>query len=240
MTTPRVILLMTRPEAAGRRFVAGLPGTMRERITPCYAPLMEIVPTTGPVEIGAARGLIFSSAAGVEAVADRVKARDLPCFCVGETSAQAARDAGWSRARAVALDAEGLLARLTCDPPEGPLLHLRGAHARVPIAARLSEAGLPAREAVVYDQPERALTDEARDHLEGARPVLVPLFSPRSARLFAQGHAGGAPLRLLAMSPAVADVVAGLDAASLEVAGEPTGAAMRSLVAKHVETLSPC
>jgi uroporphyrinogen-III synthase len=97
------------------------------------------------------------------------------------------------------------------------------------VAARLAALGLPAAEAVVYDQRPQPLTPAARAWLAGARPVIVPLFSPRSAALFAAEAAGAAaPLRIAALSAAVA--AAAPPAALLAVAARPDAAAMSDLV----------
>jgi uroporphyrinogen-III synthase len=51
---------------------------------------------------------------------------------------------------------------------------------------------VPARVAEIYDQMARPLPDPARDLLADGGEAVVPLFSPRSARLFAgQAAAGG-------------------------------------------------
>lgn len=52
------------------------------------------------------------------------------------------------------------------------------------------------------------LTPAARAALSGSAPLLVPLFSPRSAGLMAPEIANArAPLHIAAMSPAVAEAL---------------------------------
>lgn len=228
-----LILLMTRPAEMGVRFVQSLAPEVSARMEVCASPLIGITPSDVPVDPGDARGLIFTSVHGVAAAAALMGARDLPCHCVGTTTTQAARDAGWSHARVAGLDAEELIATLLADPPPGPLLHLHGTHASGNAAARLTEGGVTTRETVVYDQPELTLTDAARGHLAGRRPVLAPLFSPRSARLFAQQYSGTAPLHVQVISEAVARELEGVPVATLDIANEPTGADMRSLVERR-------
>lgn len=237
MVSSPPVLLMTRPQPAGRHFADTLAPGLRAGLTVCLSPLIGIAPRRDPVEIGDARGLIFTSANGVRAAAGLIGGRDLPSYCVGDATAQAARAAGWDKAQATGADADALVAALLRDPPPGPLLHLRGAHARGDAAGRLAAGGLPARAVTVYDQPALTLTDAARAHLAGRAPVLVPLFSPRSARLFAAQHGGAAPLYLQAMSPAVAAELRGLPAEALEIAEAPTGAAMRLLVERRLTGL---
>lgn len=58
---------------------------------------------------------------------------------------------------------------------------------------------------VVYDQLSQPLSDAARQALAGMAPVILPLFSPRSARILSeQVTQARAPLWLVPISPAAA------------------------------------
>jgi uroporphyrinogen-III synthase len=242
MDRPGLTLLMTRPVADATRFVATLAPDVRAAVAVCTSPLIGISPVSGKIEPGDARGLIFSSANGVQAARDPIPGRDLTCFCVGATTAQQARDAGWTVA-VVSETADDLVAALLADPPALPLLHLRGRHARGEIAARLTRAGCATAEQVIYDQPIRPLSDAARRCLDGDAPVLVPLFSPRTARAFAEQMHGRAPITVVAISDSVAAEVADLPLFGLVTAKQPTGHAMRiaieSVVRDHSSLEGP-
>lgn len=123
-----VPLLMTRPLAAAERFVAGLPQGARAGLQVIYAPLMQIRPIQAMVSLDGVKGVIFTSANGVEA-ASRETAVRLPAFCVGERTAVAAVNAGW-QVLSLGQCADELVGRLLQKPPKAPLLHLRGAHVR--------------------------------------------------------------------------------------------------------------
>ena len=75
------------------------------------------------------------------------------------------------------------------------------------MAARLTESGLTTREQPIYRQQLLPLSDEASHAAEGDQPIIAPLFSPRTARQFADVWAGSAPLWLAAISEATVDVV---------------------------------
>lgn len=225
-------LLMTRPHPAAERFVAGLPAALRVQLTVIHAPLLEIVPLAVAVPDEGLRGVIFTSANGVEAAARAGAPTGLPAYCVGEQTAEAARVAGWPP-RVTCPDAEHLIAALLRLRPEAPLLHLRGVHARGDIAGRLTAGGIETRALPVYDQRLLPLTAQARAALAATGPVIVPLFSPRTARQFADIGGGSAPLYLAAISPAAAEAVENMHPAALIVAGHPDAAAM----AAAVETL---
>jgi uroporphyrinogen-III synthase len=123
--------------------------------------------------------------------------------------------------------------RLKALRPDAPLLHLRGRHARGDIAGQLGAAGLPVREQIVYDQKSLPLSDAALACLKGPAPVIVPLFSPRSARLFAGAYPGPVAA-VAAISHAVADALPDGFARYVAVAEAPNGEAMLSLLEKLV------
>jgi uroporphyrinogen-III synthase len=87
---------------------------------------------------------------------------------------------------------------------------------------------------VVYDQRAVPLTNEARRLLAGDRAVVVPLFSPRSADLLLAQGPFAAPLRVAALSPAVAARAEGLCPERMVVAERPDGVAMMDAVASLI------
>nr|WP_291728211.1 uroporphyrinogen-III synthase [Leisingera sp. F5] len=231
-----VPLLMTRPLAAAERFVAGLPQGARAGLQVIYAPLMQIRPTQAQISLDGVKGVIFTSANGVEA-ASRETAAGLPAFCVGERTARAAADAGW---QAVGLGqcADELVERMLQQPPEAPLLHLRGTHARGGIAQRLTDGGIPCRAQTVYDQILLPLSGEAQAVLSAQNDVIVPLFSPRTARHFASLCEDAVHLHLIALSQAVAEPLKSLNCKVLRVSKEPNAEAMEEAVLDAAAQLS--
>ena len=224
---------MTRPEADSQRFVSMLPPLTLARLKVCMSPAMEIVPTAGGLRIGDNHGLIFTSANAVATAAALTDRRDLPCFCVGARTTEMATDAGWSATQRGAT-AEALVQSLIDAPPDGPLLHLHGVHTRGDIAKQLTAAGIPATGQVIYDQKLRSMSPEVVAVLQGDLPVIIPLFSPRSACHFAQQYRAAAPVYLAALSPAVAAPLAHLKATALHVSEAPNSAAMVDLIEKVV------
>jgi len=225
-------LLMTRPRAASERFVAGLAPDLRRRLHVIHSPLVQIAFGPDLVAPGNARGVILTSSNGVAAAQAAGVRPALPAYCVGPATAASARDAGWSVA--VTCDtADALVTALTDRRPPAPLLHLRGRHARGAVADRLTAAGIETRAQEIYDQRLIAPSDAARAALDGADPVIAPLFSPRTARQFADTCTGTAPLFLAAISPAAAEPVENMSYRALILASRPDGAAM----AAAVETL---
>jgi len=226
-------LLMTRPRDAAERFVARLAPAVRNRLHVIYSPLLEIEALPGAVSLRGAHGVIFTSANGVAAARAAAVRPTLPAYCVGAATAAAARRARWS-VEETAETADALVAALVARRPPAPLLHLRGKHARGDVAGRLTAAGIETRAQAIYDQRLVAPSDAARAALNGKHPVIAPLFSPRTARHFADSCAGSAPLFLAAISAAAAEPVENMGYRALIVAQRPDAEAM----AAAVETLA--
>lgn len=228
--TPLVIL--TRPRAASERFAAAL----RDAVGPvdvAILPLMDIAPLDGLPDLGDVAALIFTSAAGVEIFGDLTADRSLPAWCVGDRTAEAARDIGL-KATSAGGDAEALIALMTDARPEGRLLHLHGAHVSVDIAERLTEAGLRVEGRPIYDQLRVPPDDAMTAALAHPGPILVPLFSPRSARLFAEAARDAqGDITLVAISTAARDALPDAFAARTVTADAPDAPAMiRALAAR--------
>lgn len=229
------LLLLTRPAAQSARF-AGEAAQALGPLRVVTAPLLEMRFLDRPLPAGA-RGLVFTSANGVHALARRGSGAGLPAWCVGARTAQAAQEAGFD-ARIGGADAAALVDRLISAAPPGPLLHVRGIHGRGAVVERLNSAGIETKEAVLYDQRALSLTEEAKAALQGNGPVLVPLFSPRTAEVFAGEAADArAPLHIVALSPAVAAALGDLPRASLDVAEQPDAPAMIAALAQRLAAL---
>jgi len=80
---------------------------------------------------------------------------------------------------------------------------------------------------VAYAQVAVPLTDIAKAVIEGADPVIIPLFSPRSADLLIGQVKIGPHVKLLAMSDAVARMLPNV---AVEVISRPDGDAMHNAV----------
>lgn len=163
------VVLLTRPEAAARRFADEIaPLGLRVVI----APMQRIVPVDHDADaIRTARGLVFTSENGVRFAG---AGNGRPAWCVGPRTGEVARQAGYDVS--VGPGDAARLMPLIADLGPG-WLHPHGAH----LAARLTVPGI-----VVYDQHPLPLSPEAKALLQGDAPVILPLFSPRSARLAAE------------------------------------------------------
>ncbi|MEM1078056.1 MAG: uroporphyrinogen-III synthase [Pseudomonadota bacterium] len=216
---PPLPVLLTRPRAQAEAFAATLPAPL----APVVTPLLRIEQRDGIRPATRDVTLIFTSANGVASYPVSSDPPQQTALCVGARTAELARAAGFD-----ALSAEGTaedLLALALQMP-GPFQHIRGAHARGEIAQRLRAAGKDAQDCIAYDQVPCPLSEAARTALAG--PCLVPLFSPRTASLFAAECPEAPEAQLLAMSTAVARALDGSAYAGVETLKTPTAAAMRA------------
>ncbi len=197
------IILLTRPLAQSQRFADQIGGAL-------ISPLMRPEFLSPDLPLGDFAAVVLTSETGAEA-AGRISAAGnaLPkrAFCVGNRTAEVARAAGFTASSAAGA-ADDLLAHTIAVAPVGRLLLLRGQDSVGDLERRLVLAGIETVSLVVYRQIAQSLTDEAIAVLQDPRPVILPIFSPRSARLLAdelRRIAAKAPIWLAALSPAVAE-----------------------------------
>jgi len=200
----RPILLLSRPEPQSLRFADLCIDRFGDVFDIIISPVLDIKHLPLRCSIPPETSLIFSSENAVHAIAGQITGSGQCAYCVGDRTADMARDAGFT-----AISAQGsaydLIERISADSPSNALVYLHGNITRVDIAKALREKGLNISANLVYDQVPRPLTFDAETALLGATPVLIPLFSPRSAALMAN-HAktAKAPLFIAAFSEAVA------------------------------------
>ena len=220
---PRTLLL-TRPEDASRRFAAAVEGALGGGWRVVVSPLMETRFLTVPVPD--CDTLVFTSETAVRAVARLGTDRRALAWCVGPRTEEAACAAGFSTKRGGGT-AEELVAAILADRPASTVFCPRAQDQAVDVAKLLNLAGIETVSEVVYAQIAHPPTVEARDLMAGADPVMLPLFSARSARLARAAFLGHrAPLCVAAISAQVAQEADGLDARQVALAETPDAAGM--------------
>lgn len=220
-------ILLTRPLAQSRRFADQVGGAV---ISPLMLP--EFLDPALPA--GDFSAVILTSETGVQA-ARRISATGavLPnlAYCVGNRTAQTARAAGFQALSAEG-DASALLALIKARHTSGRLLLLRPEDAAGDLAKDLNSARIETVSVIVYRQKPQSLTAEAATLLQGDTAVILPVFSPRSARLVAaeiRRINGSAPLWLAALSPAVAQAF-DFPADLIQIAARPDASAMLDMI----------
>lgn len=191
--------------------------------TPIAAPVLEMRTLDAAVPDGI-DALAFTSANGVAAFAVRSVRRDLPVFAVGEASAAAARQAGFSYVAAGEAGAAALAPLIAAKLPKGArLLHAAGRDVAGDLGALLP--GIAVTRVTLYEMDEAAaLPAEALTALQGRAGVL--LYSARSAAAFGAlaGEAGQAVA--ICLSAQVAAAAGPLGFAEVLIADHPSDAAM--------------
>jgi uroporphyrinogen-III synthase len=220
-------VLLTRPAEDSRAIARILEA---EGVTCLVWPLTRIAPAAALAVPPGIQALLFTSANGVRAFAALSGRRDLPALCVGEATAEAAREAGFGEVRSAGGDARAL-AGLARETGFGRFLHLRGRDAAGDLAGSLRACGREVAEAVVYEAREGGPAPAAvAEALARGTIDLVTVWSPRHAailaRRLAQMPARLTATDLLAISPAAALPLEGAGFRRAIVARAPGRAAM--------------
>ena len=227
------VVLLTRPAPQSQRFAQALQARLSS-VQVVVSPLMQTEWLHPPLPDRPFHALILTSETGAEA-AGRLRATGTPlpetAFCVGPRTTDTARAAGFAAISADG-DVHALAALIRAAHPQGPLLHIRGEDVAGNLAETLTNGGIETHSAILYAQRPCPLSPAALTLLQGDGPVLVPLFSPRSAQILAQALPADAkaPLWIVAISPAAATSAQALAPARLTVAPHPDGGNMLQTV----------
>lgn len=227
------ILLLTRPERQAKRFQADCAEAFGFRPQTLIAPMMVIQPRLQFVLPPADETLLVTSENALDALFQRVDLTGRRAICVGQVTTKSAQGYGLA-AEFGGPSAKALIDFIQQSDEPGPFGHVHGTYTTGDIVEELRDAGRKANGYVVYDQVAIPLSDGARTILGLNRQVILPLFSPRSARLFFDGNPPLNPgLDVVAISPAVAQVVP--SQVSTTVAAEPTAVAMVQAVGSLIK-----
>ena len=219
----RPTLLLTRPAPQSQSFLDALTTALGRQPKAVISPVLRIEPR-GFADPGDVQAFVFTSANGVVAFAEQHAPADRLAFCVGDTTAAIARNAGFE-----AVSAHGdvqALERLLISrtkPGKGPIVHISGEASTGALVQTLVALGHEASRIVGYSQIPQSLSGAAIDTLQTG-PTVAPVFSPRSGRIL-QGELRSRKimdLTLVAISKAAAKPLSG----QVVVATEPTRAAM--------------
>ena len=195
-------VLITRPLRQGQAFAAALEAGFGGPVRTVLSPLIETAPVVVDQDFGNVAHVLFTSVNGVHQ-SDRLRVpTSAIAWCVGDKTAHAAQALGFETQTAGGTS-EKLLSLIVAAQPVGRMLHVRGKHTTGDVVGGLAEHGIVCEPIIAYDQVAIAPTQQAIDLLCGENPVIAPLFSPRTAKLFEQIGGFRAPLHLVVMSEAV-------------------------------------
>lgn len=185
---PNQTLLMIRPLAQALDFVQALTVLTGKMPITLYSPVIKThaIIAEPPKKV---QFLLFSSVNGVKFFSSQIEERTIPTLCVGDSTAKAAADAGFSTQSAGGTASDLLeLVKSVADPAQGPLIYVCGATVAYDLDGELAKIGFSTKRCVVYEQIPHALTKKALSTL--LTPTVVPVLSPNTARIFAEQTAG--------------------------------------------------
>ncbi len=233
-------VLVTRPREDGEK----LADVLRTRgIEVLLEPLLCIEYLDGPgLDLGGVQALVVTSANGLRAFARRDDRRGLPVYAVGDASAQAAAEAGFSRVISAAGDIKALAGLIgeRIDPAKGALLHASGTAVAGDLGGVLAAAGLTyCRQALYRANKAESLSAAAVQALRAGTVDGVLFFSPKTATTFVvlirkaglEDDLG--EMTAFCLSPAVAETARTLTWLHLLVASRPDQDAMVEVMESH-------
>ena len=183
-------LLVTRPEPDATREAKTLTAMGHE---PVLAPLLKIEFLDDvPLNLNGAQAIVITSRNALRALGahpERDKATELPLFAVGEATAWAARQLGFSEVTIGPGTGAGLPPIICTEvhPDHGPLIHIGAEKVAFDLKGALEEDGFDLRRVVLYrSHAVEELSDEIVDELKRGDIDGVLLLSPRTARAFAR------------------------------------------------------
>ncbi|XDA98257.1 uroporphyrinogen-III synthase [Sulfitobacter sp. LCG007] len=209
-------IILTRPEGANEALLEQLSHRARRLLQPIISPLIRIVRLETDPDLYGVDAVIFTSSNAVRAAPE---GESRMAFCVGSATTALAAEHGWHAVEA-GKDADELVETLMLQEP-GRFVHLAGRHRRGQVAERLAGAGHDVSIAVLYEQRALELTDEALEALCRQPVPILPLFSPRTAQLFADQLREGDEFIPVALSRAVAGPVIGRGGRTIHILAAP-------------------
>ena len=242
-------ILVTRPEPDNSATVAALRAQGRDVMS---APMLRFEAVALQDDPDSSYGaVIVTSANALRAIAGQSSLApllELPLFAVGDKTAEAARDAGFSKVFSAGSDAAGLrdliaskkgtMKRLKAGDP---LLYLAGADLARDLAGELGARGFTVVTQTTYRMaPIMTLPSGVAEAFSAGRITAVLHYSRRSARAFIEAaRAGGVEISALALpqcclSDAVAAIVRDAGATQVLVARSPDENAMFDLLGRVI------
>ena len=228
-------VMLTRPRADSERLAEELRARGNDVV---MEPMLHIVPKGSLPPLEGVAALIVTSANGIRAFAAASDRRDLTVYSVGDATAQAAREAGFTTVESAQGDsaALGALVAARVKREAGTLLHIQGRTVAGDIDKLLVSKGFSVRSAVLYEaEAVDELSIVTRDYIADRKIDMILFFSPRTARTFVRlvNEAGLADrcetMIAICLSSAVAEAGSALIWGGVHIAATPDKAAMLQL-----------
>lgn len=191
------------------------------------SPALELIACPDePLDLAGVTDLIFTSANGIRFFCQRSEERQQTAWCVGPSTARAAREAGFGDVRASSGNSVDLCNFILAHeaPPTGPILHVANAAAAGDVLRRLGDQGLEARFSALYEtKPTAQMHKTAQSLLENRQAAILLIHSAKGAAAFRAQAAGLnlSDLTIVAISKAAATPLMGCGARAVVIADAP-------------------
>ncbi|WP_417454968.1 uroporphyrinogen-III synthase [Kiloniella sp.] len=230
--------LVTRPQADQEPFASELRLLGREV---CFDAVFDIVfQNSAELDLSDVQAVLFTSANGVRAYQLNSKDRSLPALCVGQSSAEAARECGFERVYSANGDVGDLakLVRAKLSTKSGVLLHPAASKIAGDLQVDLDQFGYVYRREILYEaMSSKVLLQQTCQMLKENKINEISFFSPRSSKVFlalvSQENLVSSleGLTIYCLSKAVADCFEQICGVKLLVSEQPNRADMIKLIA---------
>jgi len=224
-------VIVTRAEPGASETMARLAAM---DVTPIASPMLSLARLDVDLpDLSGVQHLVFTSANGVRFFSEASAHRAAKAWCVGPSTAAAAREAGFAAVYEGAGDAAALAADILADLPEGTegVLHVANEAAAGDLVARLKAGGIPAEFLALYETvPADELAPEAEAAL-AAGPTCVLVHSAKAAAAFAWAAGGLDQAVIVAISEAATRPLQGREVAAIHIADAPNEDALLAALA---------
>ena len=220
-------ILITRPTLDAERFLTILradSGPFNAIMCPAFG--FEKVPTKS----GRFDAAVFTSRAGVS-YAPAGEGRT--AYCVGESTAQMAQDAGYVSMSANG-SAEELVALILGQSPAGSLHHIRGEISHGNVTERLVAKGINCTDVIAYRKVSLSLDPNAVEALRRAAHLVMPLFSAETVSILTDWEAPLEGRIVVTISDAVAEAAQALKPVATFVSERPDMRGMAAATARLI------
>jgi uroporphyrinogen-III synthase len=209
--------------------------------TPTLSPMLAIEETgLDASDLAGVRHIVFTSANGVRALHGAPRDPDLIAWCVGPSTAEAAREAGFGAIIESDGNADDLARRILAARPDGPLLHIANEAAAGNLVSALIAGGLDARFCAPYrTQAAASLSAEALAALASGTPVILLLHSAKAATAVAASRPVLDRAGLVAISEAALSPLKGRAGRGEWIAARPNEDSLMDALREAAAALCP-
>ena len=212
-----VILLLTRPLGGNERFCLKIKHLLYScEILDNPIQRIDFLPSLSKVNKNSV--LIFTSANGLRA-AKKHNLINKKCFVVGANTKKIAVSFGYD-VLGFSKDQENLLKLIKSKKPTESMVHIRGKHTVGNLCDALKINQFSCLDIIGYNQEPLKIKKQNLQKIHSGRPVILPIFSPRSAELL-QSNLDLTGFNVIAISEAVAKIVTGVELGELVISKKP-------------------